>query len=201
MERNQGVVVNFGETPPVPETLPSAPMATTPEDREVLYYRDLPPKVRFSWDAEADVEMYHFVLSRDPDFRELLVNERLREREFVYGNLKEGRYYWRVSGLVKWKESTFSEARNIFVVIDQKPPVLHVQFPQKIADKDDEVIVTGLTEPNADLFIQSKPVPIDKGGGFRYVLRVQPGMNVIVVEAMDAAGNVAYRAKRLYGRF
>ena len=41
---------------------------------------------------------------------------------------------------------------------------------------------------------------LSKTGGFSYPLQIRQGVNVIVVEAIDEAGNVAYRSELVNGK-
>ena len=42
---------------------------------------------------------------------------------------------------------------------------------------------------------------IRASGDFAYPLKLQPGINVIVVEAVNTVGNVAYRSRLVNGKF
>jgi hypothetical protein len=201
VEANQGVTVNLGKLPGAPQALPSPPVPVSPSGNGIFYYRDLPPEVRFTWKANAGSDAYRFVLARDPEFREVMEEERISKDIFTHGNLTEGNYYWRVSRLTGWKEGAFSKARMIRVVKDLDPPTLQVRFPGETVDLNQKTVLTGITEPGAHVFVQGEPVPIDRIGGFEHPLKLKPGINIVVVEAVDAAGNVAYHSDMVAARF
>ncbi len=54
-------------------------------------------KVSFSWKNTDDVEIYHFVLSRNPDFSNPIYQTDTSNTSLVLSDLPEGRYYWRAS--------------------------------------------------------------------------------------------------------
>jgi hypothetical protein len=200
VEANQGITVNLDQVPPAPISLPPPPTPSSPENAFVYYYRDLPPKIRFSWAAGEYEETYHFVLSRAPGFGEIVEDGYIPEEGFSHGNLKEGHYYWRVSRLSGWVEGGFSETRMVRVVKDQAPPMLRVQIQDGVVQRP-RVTLKGVTEPGSRVFVQGERVTIDSAGAFEHGVSLKRGTNVIVVEAVDAAGNVAYHADYVTGRF
>ncbi len=121
-------------------------------------------------------------------------------KDFSHGNLKEGEYYWRVSRLSGWAEGGFSETRMVRVVKDQAPPMLRVQLPGGVVQRA-RVTLKGVTEPGSRVFVQGERVTIDSAGAFEHGVPLKRGTNVIVVEAVDAAGNVAYQSDYVTGRF
>ncbi|NNG47183.1 MAG: hypothetical protein HKM86_08750 [Deltaproteobacteria bacterium] len=203
VEANQGVTVNLGESPGGVQSLPKPPVPVSPSNNGIHYYRDLPPKILFSWKGNVRMNAYRFILAKDPGFRDVVEAERISKSRFAHGNLEGGIYYWRVSGLTGWKEGAFSETRRIRVVKDVEPPLLQVHFPTETVGLNQKIVLRGMTEPGAHVFVQGKPVRFDESGAFEHPLMLKPGVNIIVVEAVDAAGNVTYRSRMvdaIYGR-
>ena len=191
VEENQIVTVIPDQAPTLPKPVRTAPILTTPAISGVFYYRDLPPKIDFGWKEFSGSQKYRFVLAKDPAFQDVVYDEQLSRAHFAHGNLKAGDYYWRVSGMDGWNEGGFSETRQFRVVQDREPPPLTVQLiPEDIAAG--RHVITGKTEPGAQLFVLGSPVTVTESGGFSYGIQLQEGINVIVVEAVDAAANVAY---------
>ena len=50
----------------------------------------------------------------------------------------------------------------------------------------------GSTEPETRVFVSGVPAKINERGEFAHNLELEHGPNVIVVEAVDKVGNVAY---------
>ena len=197
---NQATVVGLNGVPVDPSTLPKSVRLTAPRSDAAFVYRDLPPKVRFSWDNNGSATGYHLVLARDPYFRNIVTDEQLKQNRFRHGNLKSGDYFWKVSSMADSVEGLFSETGRFRVVEDQSPPPLQVRFPPKTVYSG-RFTLRGKTEPGARVFIGGQRVRTTRSGNFKYNLKLKPGLNVIVVEAVDAVDNVAYRSKRVISKY
>ncbi len=196
---NTGITVKPGESPGALIQLPDAPLRLSPADKTLMTYRELSPQVRFSWAAVPEADAYHFQLARDPHFNKMIIiNKRIADTEFVYGNLKKGTYYWRVSSLKEGCEGRPADTRQIELMQDLDPPALEVHFPEGPVSLD-HVVIDGKTEPGANLFVSGNPVKISDTGTFTQVVTIKQGVNLITVEAVDAAGNVTYRTRSVQG--
>ncbi len=197
IEENQAVTVIPGQAPTLPRPVPAAPVLTMPETSGVFYYRELPPRIDFGWKDAAAGRKYRFVLAKDAAFQDVIYDERLSHASFSHGNLKAGNYYWHVSGVDNWSEGGFSETRQFRVVQDRDPPPLMVQsIPEGVVAG--RYVITGKTESGAQLFVLGAPVTIARSGDFSYDVQLQPGINMIMVEAVDAAANVTYYSQLVH---
>lgn len=191
---NQGVEVDPGHRPPQPVPLPRVPVVRSPEDGGRFEFRDLPPRIRFSWDSPEPAERYRFVLARDPGFRDLVVDEEVAAGTFQHGNLEAGEYYWRVSGKFGSLEGAASAPRTIRLVRDlETPPLRCGELPAKAAGG--RILVAGETEPGAVVYVAGERVPTGPAGEFAREIPLRPGVNLILVEAVDPAGNSSYFSK------
>jgi hypothetical protein len=126
--------------------------------------------------------------------------ERLQDPKFVHGNLKKGAYFWRVSVQKDSQESFFSETRKFVIFQDRIPPELSVEFPPEIVHQD-FFTLKGKTEPGCLVYVMGKQIQAAKSGEFEYPLKLQFGINIIVVESVDVAGNITYRSRLITGKF
>jgi hypothetical protein len=140
------------------------------------------------------------MLSRDPEFRQLLVDERVKRTSFTYGNLKKGEYYWRVHSLTGDIEGMPSEVRKLHMVQDRTPPMLKLQKPPTVI-RQPTITLRGKTEPGTKIYVDGTRVKVSAQGVFTHKLSVKPGATLIVVEAIDPAGNIAYATNLLNGKF
>ena len=200
VESNQTTLVPLYQVPHIPESLQQAIVLKNPENSRKYYYSKLPPKIRFVWDERPESEGYEFVLARDETFRDVVMEEILPKPEIVHGNLKKGTYYWKVKAQGQSGDGRFSGQRRLDVVKDRTPPLLRVQFPGEIVQSD-SCSLKGKTEPGANVFVDGQPVKVSRRGQFRHQLTLQRGINVVVVEAVDRADNVAYRSQLIHGKF
>jgi hypothetical protein len=140
------------------------------------------------------------VLARDQAFQDVVLDEQVSGAEFTHGSLKQGTYYWRASALVGNLEGAFAVPLQFYVDRKRTPPLLVVNgSPKNVSQKSFEF--SGHTEPGARVFINGKEVPTTPEGEFRHVVTLERGINIIVVEAVDAAGNVTYRSSTVHGKF
>jgi len=193
---NQATMVALNQAPRAPRDLPAAVQLTTPGGTSRFYYRDLPPRIGFGWQAQPDAGAYHFVLARDPYFRDIVTDDQLSEARFQHGNLNAGSYFWKVSAMRETVEGFFSENRTFEVIQDRIPPRLAVEFPPEITYSQ-QYTLRGKTEPGARVFVGGQRVKTSRSGNFECRLKLNPGINVIVVEAFDSVNNVAYRSQRV----
>jgi hypothetical protein len=140
------------------------------------------------------------MIARDPDFDDVVYDERLLKNKFSLGNLKNGSYYWRVSAVKDRGDGMFSDAREVVVIRDIDPPELSIgDLPQTVYE--DTFTVHGSTEQGADVFVGGTPVNISPTGSFEYELLLEHGLNVLVVEAVDSVGNVAYFSQLINSKY
>ena len=199
VKENQATVVAMGQVPLKPRTIPTVVTLRVPSKGRTYPYRDLPPHIRFHWKDQAAATGYHFLLARDPEFREIVTEDTFEGNKFKHGNLVEGTYYWKVSARNDSIEGFFSEVRQFRVLRDNTPPSLDVRFPPNTV-YGGEFLMEGKTEPNATVYIGGRRVDISSTGTFTHPLDLLPGMNVIVVEAFDTVNNVAYCSKRVVSK-
>jgi len=197
---NQQASIIMGAAPSTPERLLGRVVLDGPSSGSSFAYRDLPPKVQFAWQPVDGVDTYQFMLARDPEFRQLVLETAVKGTRFQHGNLARGGYYWRVRAQQKLLEGALSETRALTLVQDAVPPTLRVNFPPAVT-REERQTVSGFTEPGARVFLDGRSVVAGTNGAFSMQLNLKRGLNVVVVESVDAAGNVAYRSKTIHGKF
>ena len=82
---------------------------------------------------------------------------------------------------------------------DMWAPALQVGFPEEPIDT---AIFTlrGETEPDAEVFVGDSRVELDEDGSFTHAVHLQPGFNVVVVEAIDPVGNTSYASSVVHAK-
>jgi hypothetical protein len=170
-----------------------------PDDGDVFYFRNIAPKVSFIWSGK-DGLRYRFTLAADDLFENVIHEEITSQPRFSHGNLRPGEYYWRVNAIEKGEEGGVSPARRFGLVQDLDPPALDVSYSEESV-QGGKLFLTGSTDPGAELFVSGIPVPVDEAGRFEYDLELKRGWNVVVIEAVDQVGNVAYFSRTLNVEF
>jgi flagellar hook assembly protein FlgD len=79
------------------------------------------------------------------------------------------------------------------VIIDTQPPLLRLaNLPENLKVKDPQLIIQGIADPEALVWVNDDPQPVAlaSGGSFTLRRRLEEGANSITVRAVDQAGNV-----------
>jgi len=192
---DQALVIRDGSAPSRPKPLPSPVTLRTPTKDSVSYYRDIPDEIKFSWD-DSGAEQYRLIISSDPQQRNIILDENIESTSFTHGNMGHGTYYWRVSGIDN--DGSKGEAptqRKTRIIQDTKPPTLEVNFPDENIFSSN-FIISGSSEPDSKIYINNELVNSNQSSGhFSHKIFFTKGINVILVEAADAAGNISYRSQ------
>jgi hypothetical protein len=198
--KNQITRIEGELAPTEPVTLQSPATMLTPKHRTTFPYRSLPPRVKISWSQQAGSARYHLLLAKDEAFTQILVDKILKRTEFTHGNLREGDYFWKISSLNSAGEGPFSPARQFSLQHDRLPPELIVNFPPEMVEQP-VVDIAGESEPDATIYVVGQVVTVEPDGSFQHKLHLNPGINIVVVEAIDTAGNVSYQSQMINGKY
>ena len=199
LQANQAVTVAAAEPPGEVVVLPPPPRGIEPEEETVYHYRSRPPRVLFRWEGEEACDSYRFELARDEGFTDMVRREKLRKTELIHGNLKQGEYHWRVTCTRDGVDSLSGKPGMFRLEKDPEAPELDVTFGKPSATG--EMAISGRTEPGSRVFIADSAVAVDDSGGFRHVMRLDRGLNVVVVEVVDQAGNTSYRSEIVNAKY
>jgi hypothetical protein len=176
------------------KTPPDTVTPVTPKNAATFFYNELPPKVKFTWSKQSNADSYTLQIARDSEFKDVITSEIVKKTYLVHGNLKQGKYYWRVRAQNGWVEGAFNQPRTFNISQDNEPPLLQVEMPPDTTRKT-KFVLAGKTDPGSRLFINNRPVQVGAKGSFEYRITLTTGPNTVVVEAVDAAGNRAYKSK------
>ena len=193
---NYGVTLQQGGRLGRVVPLPPAPRLSGPQPA-IYRYRLLPPLVRLAWSGAAGE--YHFQLSREARFQRPLVDARVAAPEFVTGKLERGAYFWRVSRVARGAEGAFSSTGRCELRQQLDAPALSVSFPSETASAGPYTL-SGRAAPGSRIFVDGIETAAGGAGEFARQGVLQPGVNLIRVEALDTAGNASYASRIVYGR-
>lgn len=170
--------------------LPSAPIIRGPDAGSIAWFREMPPRVNFRWQGVDDVPRYRLEIAADERFEEILVDEYFDNTSFTHGNLPAGDYFWRVSARSGWLQGPASQARRLRIAQDIEAPPLEVEPIREAVAGGYEL--RGKTSRDARVYVRGQVVETSLNGSFQYLFDADPGAQLIVVEAIDQVGNVAY---------
>ncbi len=200
IEANHSATAEQGAEPLQVVPLPKMVRLIRPFHRTGFYYRDLPPRVKFEWEAMANGPDYRIQVALDEEFKQLIVDELVEEAVFSHGNLRRGQYFWRVKAIRNWVEGEYTKARLLNIEQDRDPPSLEVTFPPRFSEQP-SITLIGSSEVSAQVLVDGHEVALNEDGSFSYDIELLQGVNVLVVEALDEVGNVTYKSGMVYGKF
>lgn len=180
--------------------IPPPPPLLEPEQGLRRTFRTSRSSMHLAWQGQGPADAYRLTVARDSAFRDIVTSEVLATPESTVGNLKEGVYYWRVSTHRGDLEGPRSAARQFRMVRNLKEPHLTVNFPDRVVNRA-QVVLAGSADPGTRVIINNEEITVSSSGRFSHALTLQRGVNVVVVEAIDAAGNVAYRSQPIDARY
>jgi len=182
-----------------PVRIPDPPSLRFPDDGLVHTEGPSTPSLEFRWDALPGADAYRLVIARDAEFTDVAFDSRSAATVTRPANLGPGRYFWRVSALAGESEGAPGETRTFEIVGDTTAPALTVDLPAGPVSGD-RLVVHGTAEPGSRVLIGSRAVTLAPDGSFEHELELAPGPNLIVIEAVDPAGNVTYRSQYVYAK-
>lgn len=184
-----------GEISPI-KKLTMPPALLSPGDNQVF---QLSPelKIQMMWQTQTDATGYVLQVSRSRLFSTQEINKRMPKTSATAQVTEEGSFYWRVASVGPDGDvGPFSPFRRFRVsgggksagVQDRTPPVLRMKAPFHVGGQF--YTIAGATEPGATVFINDEEVDVESGGGFQKLVAFdRVGRNVVVIKAVDPAGN------------
>ncbi|PYT10883.1 MAG: hypothetical protein DMF51_17060 [Acidobacteria bacterium] len=197
---NHSVTVDPAGLVGAPRELPPPPELVEPQNGVRLASRPSRSRIHFVWRSPGENDVYLLAVARDPGSRDLVCSELVPKPEFILGNLQAGTYYWRVSTRHGDLEGPCSPTWQVRIARDLREPDLRVDFPARAVSAP-EIALGGYAEPGARVFVNNEEIQVTASGRFSHVLSLQRGINMVVVEAIDSAGNVAYRSETIDARY
>lgn len=180
--------------------LAAAPRIESPAPGELFRYREVDPRIEFGWTKSFAADQYRLTLAKDEKFREVIYDRTLSSTEAAHQGLEPGSYHWRVVGVRNSFEVTRRAHGRFVVERDTAGPRLDVSFPDGVIHSD-TYLLKGSTDPGSRLMIDGVAVPTNDRGEFEQTIRLEPGLNVVVVESFDRIGNVTYRSEMITSKY
>jgi hypothetical protein len=192
VEANQAVELDpAGSAAPHPLAAPPVPAGPAPGAR--VAFRGPAPEVRFRWTRPAGSDSVRFVVARDPDLAEVVLDVVTTEDEVSVRTLAPGKYSWSVAAIRNGGAGAWAPASAIALLRDEEAPPLHVEWPEGVV-REKTCRLSGTTEPGAHVFAGDAPTRSGPDGRFEIEVELTRGANNVVVEAVDDAGNSAYQS-------
>ena len=189
---NEGAVVGRDGSSQVTDVL-AGPVPLAPGDGAELSGQ----MVELGWEPAPQAAAYWLEVAVDDAFNQMQLSEwGIPETSYELRTLTPGSYHWRIAALDSFGlPGQWSHAANFHLMTDTTPPYLAIFSPTDGALVDEPRLeFAGETEPGARLVVNGTPVEVRPDGGFAIARKTAPGLNTLVFEAVDAAGNRTERA-------
>ena len=154
-------------------------------------------QVQMIWQPQAGATGYVLQVSRSRLFSTREINQKLQKTSATAEVTSEGSFYWRVASLGPDGDvGPYSGFRRFRVsggtksggTTDRTPPMLRMKAPFHVGGAF--YTIAGVTEPGATVFINDEEADVASGGAFQKLVAFDKvGRNVVVIKAVDPAGN------------
>lgn len=189
LAKNQGTVVKHNQKPIKPQNLLTDVKLLSPENEEEIY--DLNTALR--WEAVKGAAQYEIQIATDKCCDKTVLKSKLTTNSLPkLPQLEGGIFYWRVSAIdAMGLAGPFSQPRSFMIVIDDEPPFLMVKSPlENTVVNRSAVEISGETEKGAVITVNGSETAVAENGSFSKQFPLAKGVNKIMVEARDQAGNL-----------
>jgi len=186
-------------------TMPPALLA--PGDNQV-YQASGDRRVEFGWASQPQASAYQLQVSRSRLFSRNEINARRSDTRATARVTADGPFFWRVASIdTSGRIGPFSPFRRFRVsglsgsttaaVTDKTPPSLQVKRPFSLGGANFQF--EGKVEPGASVFINDQEVDAESDGTFRKLVTFdRVGWNIVVIKAVDPAGNQTVQQERVH---
>lgn len=188
------------------KSIPYPPEIISPADQKIFVYTKYKEATtNLIWEKTPLCKTFHLMISNLPLFSNPIVNKMDLKTNYVeLPGLPPQSYYWKVSCYnEEGVEGKFSETRKFRIVSSQFRDKSDT-IPPKIEISDflqtgPLVIVSGRTEPGANLWVDSERVDVYDDGTFYAVVKLRKeGASDIYIMAQDPSGNETKIKRRAY---
>jgi len=197
VKENQGVKLDKNQNFSKPRDLLPRVILKSPAPGSLIYAA----KVKLEWEEVKNSIKYWLEVASDPDFKnQLIVMRDIKTADIDIDRIADGQIYWRVSAIdFDGIPGPVSKASSFNFISDTKGPFLSVSSP-----KDDLIIavdsltVSGTTDNESKLFINGNPLDFNEDGFFSTEYKLESGINLIVIESFDRAGNKSELKRKIF---
>ncbi len=180
------------------ELLPGIPRLVSPSDERVFVHQN-PRQLTLSlnWEEVPGAREYKLMIADQILFTNPIYDAIRKGTSAEIQGVDAGDYYWRVAAVSPGNvQGSFSAPRRFRVssqVIrdraDTTPPEIRVTEFVQVGPM---LIINGMTEPGANLWIDNEKIDVSEDGSFYSVVRLrEEGVNEVRFVAQDNAGNEA----------
>lgn len=188
IQKNEGTVVEEGKDPLPPVQLLPAPSVLWETADTVIYKKN----ILFPFSKVKNAVSYYVQYAPSPNFDDQIKNITTSELSVLLQNLPVDVTYARVQAIDKLGlKGAPSQTVRIIRNIDNKPPPLFINNTRNniLFTLQNELRLTGITEPDAALLVDEKPVSVSNNGQFVIKKTNIDTDQTFSISAIDASDN------------
>ena len=172
----------------------TSPALLSPKDGAAYAFQSKIPRVEMTWKQVERATDYRILVASDASFKSIFADEKVKGTSLTLTNLPPGTYYWRVSARdSEGFTGAYSASRSLKAVYDDSPPQLSILSPRDMfVSPTPAVDLKGKTESAVRVKVNGEKVSVAQDGSFTHTLTLKEGVNMVTIEAIDPAGNLAY---------
>ncbi len=197
LKKNEGTSIAPGEKPKEARKLLDAPVIIVPEPKTKIF-SDL---AEIKWNKIPAAKGYRIQISTKRIFSEVLLDERTDERTtYQWKSDETGVFYLRIASIDKENfTGPFTSPVEFYLGRDVTPPYLLVESPgENESTYQDNIVLSGVVEIEANLMVNSDTISIGTDGKFNQEFKLKPGKNILTIQAVDPAGNSTEVVRTVY---
>lgn len=197
VKKNQGSIIPKEGPPTKPTELLPPPILISPADQSQYFNSS----VNFSWQAVENSAGYWFQITKDPEFKELVLMQKdIRDVNLNVTNLGPGIYYWRVCSVDKFSlPGDYSPPYGFALFNDKTKPYLVIEHPANIYFTKEQILnIRGKTLSSCKIITNGKEITPGSNGNFSADYILKEGKNLVEVKSIDPSGNESLLTRTVY---
>ncbi len=196
INKNEGTIIQGNNAPLPPIKLLDAPELQTSK-RDTIIYSD---SFIYAFKPVPKASKYHVQSSQSYNFDENVLDLETNLNRVKIENLALGTTYIKVQSIDKLGlRGPYSETLRVIRNVDTKaPPIFGEQLKGSILfTKKDNFTLQGVTEPDAKVTIDGKPITVSKSGVFSTTIPLTSNDQSLVITSVDNSSNKSEKKVRL----
>lgn len=196
IRENEGTLIRKGQAPIPPVKLLPAPNFIWSTSDTTIYTQ----QIIFPFEYVDEASSYIVERSTSTNFDEAFEEINISSNTALLSYLPIGNTYVRVRSVDRLGlKGPYSETIQIIRNVDNQPPPTFIDNLNGniLFTQTNSAILTGVTQPNATLLINTKSIEVDNSGGFSFLLENLNADQMVSVVATDKSGNNTVRGIRV----
>jgi hypothetical protein len=196
IRKDEGTIIRGNDAPLPPVKLLPAPEFLSSKLDTIIYQNDF----LLIFEGVENAVRYRVEYSSSYDFDESVTIREINNPRLLISNLAIGTTFLRIQSIDELElKGPFTETLRVIRNEDTKaPPIFGDQFRKSIYFvRSNSVEISGVTEPDAVVTINAKPVKVSNSGTFTDNISMQSIDEIVIVTSTDGSQNTSRKELRV----